>query len=132
MARGLEVVLEMKNPGLAAAYLHRQLNKAAPEEDATLHRQVQEDVKEITSVNGRISFPTLPAWDLSASRGSGQPEYNPPAARSGQSVRGRQSLNKNPPGGRKNTKCSKCSPLGLPAVVPKHRVLQVYAKGAHS
>ena len=93
MARGLEVVLEMKKPGLAAAYLHRQLNKEASEEDAVLHRQVHKDIKEITSVNGKNSFPTLPAWDPSASRSSGLPEYNPLAARSGRSVRGRRSLN---------------------------------------
>ena len=76
MAQGLEVVLEMKNPGLAAAYLNRQLNKAASEEDAALHRQVHEDLKEITSVNGKTSFLTLLAWDPSASRGSGLPKYN--------------------------------------------------------
>ena len=87
MARGLEVVLEMKNPGLAAAYLHRQLKKAVPEEDAALHRQVHQDLKEITSVNGKNSFPTLSAWDLFASRGSGLPEHNPPTAHSGRSVR---------------------------------------------
>ena len=115
MARGLEVVLEMKKPGLAAAYLHRQLNKVASQEDAALHRQVHEDLKEIMSVNGKNSFPTLPAWDPFASRSSGLPEQNPPAARSGRSVRGRQSLNKNPAGGRTNTKCSKRSSLGLPA-----------------
>ena len=79
MARGLET-------GLAAAYLHRQLNKAASEEDAALYRQVHEDIKEITSVNGEAVFPTLLAWDPSASRGSGLPEHNPPAARSGRSM----------------------------------------------
>ena len=73
MARGLEVVLKMKKSGLAAAYLHRQLNKAASEEDAALHRQVHEDLKEIPSVNGKNSFPNLPAWEPSASRGSGLP-----------------------------------------------------------
>ena len=88
MARGLEVVIEMKSPGLAAAYLHRQLNKAASEEDAALHRQVLEDLKKIASVNGKNSFPTLPAWDLPAPRVSSLPEHNPPAARSGRSVRG--------------------------------------------
>ena len=56
MARGLEVVLEMKKPGLAAAYLHRQLNKVASQEDAALHRQIYEDLKEITSVNGKAVF----------------------------------------------------------------------------
>ena len=29
------------------------MNKAAPEQDAALHRQVHEDLKEITSVNGK-------------------------------------------------------------------------------
>ena len=46
----------MKKSGLAAAYLHRQMNKAASEEDAALHRQVHEDIKEITSVNGKTVF----------------------------------------------------------------------------
>ena len=67
MARGLEIEL-------AAAYMHRQLNKAASEEDAALHRQIHEDIKEIMSVNGESGFPTLPAWDPSASTGSGLPE----------------------------------------------------------
>ena len=56
MARGLEVVLKMKKSGLAAAYLHQQLNKAAPEEDAEWHRQVHEDLKEITSVKAKTVF----------------------------------------------------------------------------
>ena len=80
MSQGLEVVLKIKIPGLAAAYLHRQLNKVASKEDTPLHRQVYEDLNEISSVNGKNRFPTLPAWDPSASGGTGLPEHSPPAA----------------------------------------------------
>lgn len=51
MARGLELVLEMKKYGLAAVYLHRELSKEASEEDAALHKKFHEDLKEITPVN---------------------------------------------------------------------------------
>lgn len=93
IARGLEVVLEMENSGVAAAYLHRRLNTAASVEDAALYKQVHENLNVITAVNGKNSFPNLPAWDPSAARESRLPEHNPPVARSGRSVQGHQSLN---------------------------------------
>lgn len=67
MSQGLEVALKMKKPGLAATFLHRQLNKAASEEDAALRRQVHEDLWEIAAIGGRNSFPTLSGCDPSPS-----------------------------------------------------------------
>lgn len=103
MLQGLEVVHKMEKFGLAAAYFHRQLKK------------IYEDLKDIVSVTVKNSFPTLRAWDLSASEGTGMPKHSPSATSSGRSVRERQFQSRSPTGGRKTTIYSKCSSLGQPA-----------------
>lgn len=53
-SRDLEMVLEMKKSGMAAPYLHRQLNRVASLEEATLQKKIHEDLKETTAVSGKI------------------------------------------------------------------------------
>ena len=114
MSQGLEVVLDMKKPRLAVVFRHRRFNKAASDGHAAGHREVHEDLKEILSVNGRNSCPTLSAGVPSASLRIGLLEHSPPVVRSGRSVRGRKSFSRSLTGGCKGAICEKCSPLGQP------------------
>lgn len=60
MSQGIRAVLKRKKPGLAAFYLHRQQNRVRYSEEATLQRQIQDDLEDVAAISVKNSFPVLP------------------------------------------------------------------------
>ena len=56
---GLTHVLAYKKPGLACVFLRRRLHSVASTKQALLLKKVQDELKDITAVEGKQYFPTL-------------------------------------------------------------------------
>ena len=59
------MVLRIRKPGIAASFLHRQLNQVASSQEATLQRNVNRNLKDIKAISGKKnSFGTPPVGSV--------------------------------------------------------------------